>query len=435
MGARQTALSALIACRKQGAWSDGILKEYIARDNLDRREAALASRLCYGVLQNKLLLDYYLEGLMTGKRKRLQPVVRDILRLGLYQILYLDKVPDSAAVNEAVEQAKKSANSAASGLVNGVLRNASKNKDGLVPPQDLSLRYSHPQKLVDLLTDYVGEEAVEEILRADNEIPETVIQINTLKTTGKQVQAALTEAGAVCKPHPWLPGCYTLSGAGNLENTEAFKKGWFYVQDAASRLCVLCAEAKPGMEVLDSCAAPGGKSFAAAMDMEDQGFIRSGDIHRHKITLIEKGAQRLGLSCIHAREQDASMAHPSWYGKMDLVLADVPCSGLGIIRKKPDIRYKELDTVLRLPEVQLKILCNQATYVRPGGTLMYSTCTLTYGENEGVVKAFLKANPAFVLEPLALPEIFPQNETGMLRLLPGQYDTDGFFIARLKRKE
>lgn len=435
MGARQTALSALIACRKQNAWSDGILKEYIARDQLDRRNAALASRLCYGVVQNRMLLDDYLQQLVTGKLKRLQPVVLDILRLGLYQILFLDKVPESAAVNEAVEQAKKYANASAAGLVNGVLRNAARKRGELQEPTDLATKYSHPQPLVDLLRDYVGEEKLEQVLKANNSIPETVIQVNTLKATGKQVQAALTESGAVCKEHPWLPNCYTISGSGSLEQMEAYKKGWFYVQDAASRLTVLCAEAKPGMEVLDSCAAPGGKSFAAAVDMENQGRIRSGDIHRHKITLIEKGALRLDLSCIHAREQDASQVHPTWYDKMDLVLADVPCSGLGIIRKKPDIRYKDLSQSARLPELQLKILYNQAKYVKPGGVLMYSTCTLVSRENEGVVECFLRTNPEFTLEPLNLPAVFPQNTTGMLRLLPGEYDTDGFFIAKLRRKQ
>ena len=434
MSARDTALSAMIACRKQKAWSDGILKEYIARDGLDRRDAALASRLCYGVLQNRMLLDHYLQQLITGKLKRLQPVVLDILRLGLYQILFLDKIPVSAAVNEAVEQTKKYANRSAAGLVNGVLRNADRQKDSLTPPQDLATKYSHPQALVDLLTEYVGEEKIESVLRADNETPDTVIQVNTLRAQGHQVQAALTAAGAQCRPHPWMPDCYLVTGAGNLEQLEAYQKGWFYVQDAASRLTVRCAGAKPGMRVLDCCAAPGGKSFAAAIDMNNEGKIRSADIHRHKITLVEKGALRLGLDCIHAREQDASMVHPTWKGKMDLVLADVPCSGFGIIRKKPDIRYKDLDAVSRLPELQLKILCNQAEYVKPGGVLMYSTCTLNSRENESVVRGFLKANPEFTLEPLDLPEVFPKNTTGMLRLLPGEYDTDGFFLAKLRRK-
>lgn len=435
MGARQTALGALIACRKQNAWSDGILKEYIARDGLDHRDAALASRLCYGVMQNRILLDFYLQQLLDRKLKRLQPVVLDILRLGLYQIMFLDKVPESAAVNEAVDQAKKYANASAAGLVNAVLRSAVRKKDELEQPADLSTKYSHPQMLVDLLRGYVGEENLEAVLKADNAVPETVIQINTLRASGKQVQAALTEAGAVCREHPWMPDCYTVSGTGNLERLEAYQKGWFYVQDAASRLAVRCAQAKPGMSVLDACAAPGGKSFALAIDMRDQGRIRSADIHRHKITLIEKGALRMGFDCIHAKEQDASQVHPGWFEKMDLVLADVPCSGLGIIRKKPDIRYKDLSETSRLQELQLRILCNQARYVKPGGTLMYSTCTLMYQENEGVVKHFLQMNPEFCLEPLELPPVFPVNTTGMLRLLPGEYDTDGFFIARLRRKE
>jgi 16S rRNA (cytosine967-C5)-methyltransferase len=186
--------------------------------------------------------------------------------------------------------------------------------------------------------------------------------------------------------------------------------------------------------VLDCCSAPGGKSFAAAIAMEGKGSITSCDVHGHKVSLIENGAQRLGLGNIAARQQDATAFVPEWEEAMDCVIADVPCSGYGIIRKKPDIRYKNLQEMAKLPELQLQILRNQARYVKKGGTLLYSTCTLTHGENEGLVAEFLKDNGDFYLEPLALPAPFPKNESGMLALVPGQYDTDGFFIAKLRRK-
>ena len=333
MAARQTALGALIACRKQGAWPDGVLKEYAQRDRLDRRDAALATRLCYGVLQNRMLLDFYLSQLVRGRLRDLQPVVLDILRLGLYQIFYMDKIPDSAAVHEAVEQGQQYANPRAAGLVNGVLRGAIRRRGELAEPQDLATRYSHPQPLVELLAGEMGPEELEGVLAADNQAPETVLQGNPLAGDWSQIPAAIQAAGGSCTPHPWLERCFLIAGAGNLERLEIYQKGLCYVQDAASRLAVQCAGVKPGMQVLDSCAAPGGKSFAAAIDMAGQGNLIACDIHEHKLALMEKGAARMCLPCIHTRLQDAREPVPEWEGAMDRVLVDVPCSGLGIIRK------------------------------------------------------------------------------------------------------
>jgi 16S rRNA (cytosine967-C5)-methyltransferase len=431
MGARQTALHVLMACRQEGAWSNGIVKEYIARDGLDRREAALATRLCYGVLQNRLLLDFYLKQLLTGKLKSLHPVVRDILHLGLYQLYLMDKIPESAAVNESVELCKKLQKNAAS-LVNGVLRNAIRSKETLQQPRSYQEIYSHPQKLIDLLCDYVGKPRLAPMLKANNDIPPTVAQVNTLRCDTETLKARLIQEGVAVTDHPWLENCLILSATGSVDLLESFREGLFYVQDAAAKLSVLCAQIPQNAKVLDCCAAPGGKSFAAALS--GAGEITSCDVHPHKITLIEKGAQRLGFPQIKAICQDASINVPQWQNTMDVVIADVPCSGYGIIRKKPDIRYKDPDTMLELPALQLAILNNQATYVKPGGLLLYSTCTLLQRENEDVVAAFLESHPEFTLEPLPLSEVFPKNESGMLALVPGEYDTDGFFISRLRRK-
>ena len=438
MSARKTALDALIACRKQAAWSNGILKDYIARDRLDRRDAALATRLCYGVLQNRSMLDFFLAQLLTGKVKDLHPVVRDILHLGLYQIYELDKIPDSAAVNESVSMTKKYCRwqRSAPGLVNAVLRNAIRTKGELKQPKTLEERYSHPQKLINLLRDYVGEEKLEPMLAANNGTPRTVVQVNTLRITTDGLLDELEREGVPARRHDWMPDCLILGGTGSLDQLKAFQNGLFYIQDAAAKLSVMCAEIPKGehVRVLDCCAAPGGKTFAAAIAMGNQGKVRSADIHRHKTTLIQKGADRLGLTNVMVREQDATDNHPSWFEKMDVVLADVPCSGYGIIRKKPDIRYKDPEEMERLPELQLKILYEQAEYVKPGGVLLYSTCTLLRRENEDVVESFLKHRKDFALEPLSLPAVFPKNETGMLTLIPGEYDTDGFFICRMRRK-
>ena len=436
MGARETALCALIACRKNGAWSNGVLKEYIARDGLSGRDAALAARLCYGVLQNRGKLDFYLQQLLTGSLKSLHPAVRDILHLGLYQLYEMDKIPVSAAVNESVALAKKYCKKirSAPGLVNGVLRNADRSRLQLKQPESLCDRYSHPEKLIGLLRAYVGEELLEPMLAANNSVAPIVAQVNLLKITTAALREKLQQQGIDAQPHSWMPDCLVLGGVGDLEKLDAFQKGEFYVQDAAAKLSVLCAQLPENARILDCCAAPGGKSFAAAVAMAGTGSITSCDIHPHKIGLIQNGAARLGFENVTAQVWDAAMFNPAWEEKMDAVIADVPCSGYGIIRKKPDIRYKDPDSMQELPGLQLQILKNQARYVRPGGLLLYSTCTLVRKENEGVVEKFLKENTEFVTEPLPLPAVFPQDTTGMLRLVPGQYDTDGFFICRLRRK-
>lgn len=436
MGARETALTALIACRKEDAWSNGVLKEYIRRDHLDRREAALATRLCYGVLQNRILLDHYLTQLLTGKLKTLHPALRDVLHLGLYQLYFMDKIPVSAAVNESVSLAKKYCKKlqSAPGLVNGVLRSADRQRDSIRQPKGYAEKYSHPQELVDLLKANVGKERLEKMLIANNAAPETTVQVNTLRTdTDSLLQRLLTE-GVTAKKHSWMDDCLVLSGTGSLEELESFREGLYYVQDPAAKLSVLCAQIPQNAKVLDCCSAPGGKSFAAAMQLKGTGSIISCDIHPHKVPLIQAGAERLGMDNLTAQVQDASQFVPQWEEQMDVVIADVPCSGYGIIRKKPDIRYKAPDTMVELPRLQLAILTNQARYVKKGGVLLYSTCTLLKRENEEVVEAFLNKNREFTLEKLSLPKNFPENNTGMLTLVPGEYDTDGFFISRLRRK-
>ncbi|MGO5115603.1 16S rRNA (cytosine(967)-C(5))-methyltransferase RsmB [Candidatus Avoscillospira sp. LCP25S3_F1] len=433
MSARNTALAALIACRKNDAWSDGILKDYIRRDRLDSRDAALATRLCYGVVQNRLLLDFYLTEFVKGGVRKLQPVVQDILRLGVYQIVFMDRIPPSAAVNEAVEQGKRYANPRAAGLVNGVLRSVLRAGENLPQPTDLATRYSHPAGLVELLQDNVGEDLLEPLLQSHNTAPATVVQVNPLKTTEADLCRRWDEQGVAYVPHPWMPGCYELSGTGNLEQMDTFRDGSLLVQDAAAKLPAVVADIEPGMSILDCCAAPGGKSFAAAMALQNRGKIISCDIHPHKIQLIEKGAERLGIETLTAQVQDASAFNPQWENAMDVVLADVPCSGLGTIRKKPDIRYKALKPLEGLPAVQRRILDNVCRYVRPGGVLVYSTCTILRRENEDIVDSFLQEHPDFAAERMALPEGLGAGAVSRLTLLPCVHQCDGFFVAKLRK--
>ncbi|MCI8438132.1 MAG: 16S rRNA (cytosine(967)-C(5))-methyltransferase RsmB [Oscillospiraceae bacterium] len=433
---REAAMTSLTACRRLDAWSDGSLKA--ASRGLDRREAALAARLTYGVLQNRALLDFYLGHYCSQPFGKLEPFVRDVLRLGAYQILFMDRVPDSAAVNEAVKMVKDRRRQRAAGFVNAVLRRLSREKGRLpeIPADDeagcLALRYSHPVWLVKRLLGLLGREETEAFLRLDNESVPTTIQRNTLRCTAPELTASLGESGAEPRPHPWMPDCWEITGGGDLEAMAAFQRGLFQVQDAAAKSAVLAAGLRPGMRVLDVCAAPGGKSFAAAMVMEDRGEIVACDIHPHKLGLIEKGARRLGLQCIRTVQADGREAREDWIGGFDLVLCDVPCSGLGIIRKKPDIRYKDPEQLAGLPAVQRAILENAAQYVRPGGVLLYATCTVLPEENGAVTADFLCRRSEFRKEPFPLPGLPEQND-GELALWPQRHGTDGFYVCKMRK--
>ena len=437
--ARMTALRVLVSCRTNQSWADAALKAQLSRDGLSGADAALCSRIVYGVLQNRLLLDHYIGAYCSQKPDHLQPPLLDILRIGAYQILYLDKVPDSAAVNEAVEMAKIVKRGQAAGLINAVLRKLSQNKNNLpaIPDRDrekfLSIKYSHPKWLVKRLVTILGAEEAEAFLTANNDVAPLTVQVNPMKTTAEKLMAELAEAGVTAAEHSWVPGCLELSGTGDLTALSAFRRGEFLVQDPAARLVSLIAEVQPGQKVLDVCAAPGGKSFSAAFAMENTGSITSCDLHENKLKRIREGAERLGVTCIGTQPADGRDFRPEWAGAFDVVLVDAPCSGLGIIRKKPDTRYKKADDLFTLPMIQSAILENAARYVRPGGTLVYSTCTILPEENEQVSDAFLADHPDFEKVPFVLPE--PVGETdGQLTLWPQRHGTDGFYICRMKRQ-
>ena len=440
MGARETALRVLAACRNNNAWADAALKDQLNRDGLVGADAALCSRMVYGVMQNQLLLDFYLAAYCSQKPDHLQQPLTEILRLGAYQILFLDRVPDSAAVNTSVELAKLSGRGQAAGLVNAVLRKVSQNKENLpeIPQRDevkyLSIRYSHPKWLVKRLLSLLGRTETEALLALDNGTPPLTVQINPLKTTAEELTRELSVWGVTAKPHAWVPGCLELTGVGDLTTLEPFREGKLLVQDPAARLVSLIAGVQPGQRVLDVCAAPGGKSFSAAFAMGDKGRIISCDVHGSKLKRIEEGAARLGLTSIETAASDGRVFRPEWSDDYDPVLVDAPCSGLGIIRKKPDVRYKRADDLFTLPVVQTALLDNAARYVAPGGVLVYSTCTILPEENQNVADAFLSEHPDFERTPFRLPE--PVGETdGQLTLWPQRHGTDGFYICRMKRKE
>lgn len=442
MDAREAAMLALNACQRQGGWSDGALKKQLSAAELSGRDAALATQLCFGVLQNQMLLDFYLAKFSNIPLKRMEGKVVQTLRLGAYQMLFLTRIPHSAAVNSAVALVKSHCkNPRAAGMVNGILRSMERSLQNMpvIPQGDpvayLSTLYSHPEWLVKEFILSLGEEETAQLLAADNSQPPTAVMVNTTRTTVEALKAMLEADHVEAEPHPWLENCLLLSRTGDLERLEAFQQGLFYVQDPASRLSVMAAGAKPGMRVLDCCAAPGGKSFAAAIAMENQGEIVSCDLHPHKKKLIQAGADRLGLTIITPKTADGKVFRPEWERAFDLVLVDAPCSGLGVIRKKPDIRYKDPAPLADLPAVQLDILRNAARYVRPGGTLMYSTCTLLYRENGEVVETFLAENKAYKSETFTLPGPVGPVQSGSVTLWPHRHGTDGFFISKMRREE
>lgn len=438
MTAREVALNTLGAVEGQNAWANAQLKKLSAREKLDTRDVALATKLVFGVLQQRMLLDFYLEHFSTMKLQKMERKVRNSLRLGVYQLLFLDKIPQNAAVNEMVNLTKKYCkNPRAPGMVNGILRSVVRNLDAL-PPVDrsdllsyYSVLYSHPKWLVEELSKALPPEELEDCLAWNNREAPTSVQVNRCRIETPELMALLETQGVDAKQHPWLPDCLSISGTGNPERQDAFLQGLYYMQDPAAKLAVLTAGLHPGNRVLDCCAAPGGKTFAAAIAMEDCGEILACDIYPHKKKLIEAGAMRLGLSCITTQVQDAQTFHEPWSQAFDVVLADVPCSGYGVIRKKPEIRYKDPKLLETLPPVQMSILNTASRYVRVGGVLLYATCTLRREENEDIISAFLAKHAEYQLESFSLPN--GEVPEGQITLWPHKTGTDGFFIAKLRR--
>ena len=440
MDAREAALLTLNTCQRQGGWSDGALKKQLAAGGLEGREAALATQLCFGVVQNQLLLDFYLSKFSNIPLRRMESKVVQALHLGLYQMLFLSRIPQSAAVNSSVELTRTHCkNPRAPGMVNAILRSLQRNLNQLptIPQNDpaeyLSILYSHPVWLVEELLPLLGSEGTAEYLQANNSQPPITAMVNTTKATTQQVAQLLAEQGVEVTSHPWLEDCLILNKTGNLERLDAYQQGLFYVQDPASRLMALASGASGDMRVLDVCAAPGGKSFAAAIQMENRGEVISCDLHPHKKKLIQAGADRLGLSIIKPMTADGKVRREEWVSAFNLVLVDAPCSGLGVIRKKPDIRYKDPEPLADLPQVQEAILENAAGYVKTGGVLMYSTCTILPRENGEIVAAFLKKHPEFVQEAFTLPGPAGEVSEGEITLWPQVHQTDGFFICKLRQ--
>lgn len=433
--ARTAALTALERCRKSGAWSGAAIDGAIRDCGLDGRDASLASRLFLGVLQNESFLDFYID---LYSRREPEPKLREILRLGAFQLLFLDKIPVHAAVSETVQLCREQGLDRAAAICNAVLRRIAEKKGALPPiPGEgsaayLSKRWSHPLWLVERLLREHDCAFTEGFLRENDTPAPLSIQVNRLKITPEDYARALERLGIPYKSFPELPGCLELEG-GKVSELPGYTEGLFYVQDRAARAAVEAAGVLPGMKILDACAAPGGKSFAAAIAAGGDCEILSCDLHEKKLRLIREGAERLGIGCIRTEARDARINEPLWEAAFDLVLADVPCSGMGVIRKRPEIRFKREEELMELPEIQAAILENLSRYVKPGGALLYSTCTVLREENREQIERFLAAHPEYRAEDFSLGTL--RSADGCHDFWPQTDGTDGFFAAKLRRTD
>lgn len=438
--ARSAVLSALLRVRKDEGYSNIVFDKTARFFELEARDAAFASALFYGVLEKRLPLDYYIARYSKIPLKKMGPVVQEILRMGAYQLLYMDRVPDSAAVNESVNLAKENKAVKASGFINGILRTALRNKETFQWPEaksvkGKSLRYSCPEEWIVFWEKAYGIQVCGRILESLEKRPPLYIRQNPLKIKGEELASALLDLSVKVNAVTGVQGAYALDHSGAVADLEPFRDGWFHVQDLSSQICCLLVDAHPGERVIDVCAAPGGKTFTLAENMRNEGELFSFDKYEKKVGLIRQGAERLGLSIVRTGLRDAS-APGKHLEKADRVLCDAPCSGLGVIRRKPEIRYKSMKELDGLPDLQYLILCESARLVREKGKLFYSTCTLNPEENGSVANRFLREHPEFEPLSLRLPEKVsrkieePENQ---LTIFPYTMDSDGFFVAAFQR--
>lgn len=432
---RQTSLAVLNRCDRDGSYSNLALDAAIRGGDFSPADRGLLTALVYGVIERRITLDYILNRLSDREPEKVDPQVRNILRLGLYQLRYMDRIPEHAAIHESVSLApRKSA-----GFVNAILRSYQRRGGEIrLPAREedlisyLSVTYSFPSVLCERFVGIFGEERAEQVLAAFAKQPPLVIRTNTLKNNREELIAALNRVNETARECTLTDDGVLLDNAAPLR--EGVEKGLFFVQDNASHYCVRTLDAQPGDTVIDACCCPGSKSFGAAIDMQNRGRVLCFDLHKNKLSLVEAGAKRLGISILETDARDSRTYDPTLEGIADRVLCDVPCSGYGVIAKKPEIRYKDPADSAGLPDIQLAILENNARYVKAGGVLVYSTCTLLPEENEGNVARFLERHPEFRLEPFAHGDITVSAPNGMLTLTPDVNGTDGFFIAKMRKK-
>lgn len=434
MTPRKAAVLSLNSSIKNGKFVNLELDSAIKKYGFEGKDKAFYTALLYGTVERKITLDYIISRLSSVEMSKIQPLVMCILETGLYQVFYMDKVPDSAACNEATELVKCTCPKAYAGFVNAVMRNAVRKKTEILSQIEnlkgsfgISVKYSVPEWLVKMWDEDFG--CAESIVKAlCDRIPYTPLRINTLKISADEYLSKIDKSIKASKVYD---GLVTVSGSCNVKEMHGYDDGLFFVQDMSSYLTAsLINKESVKAEnpiIVDTCACPGGKTFSSCINLEDKCTVYSFDLHQNRLKLINDSAKRLGLENIKTMALDARCPEKSLFGKADAVICDVPCSGLGIIAKKPDIRYKKYEEIERLPEIQKSILCESSKYVKKGGFIIYSTCTLRNAENIDVVNEFLKDNKDFSLCKTGLLG----DDTGMYTFLPHITGTDGFFVAKL----
>lgn len=438
---RTLAFNILYKVEKEKAYSNITINSMLKESGLGSLDSAFVSAIVYGVLEKKITLDYIIKQNSKLSLKKIESRTLIIIRMGLYQLLYMDRVPESAAVNESVKLAKKKGLVKSSGFINAVLRSFIRGEKRFsLPPEDrrseyLSVKYSCPEALVKLWIDAYGEKVTLEMLSDIEGRPPVTVRVNTLKLTQDELLDVFEKEGVLAEPSS-LDNSLNIRFSGSVEKLESYKKGYFHVQDGAAILCSLIAGPKKGDTVYDICSAPGGKAFTMAQLMENRGELFCFDMYPHKLRLIENGARRLGIDIITAEIRDGSKEDTKIQKQADVVLCDVPCSGTGIIRRKPEIRYKENVYDRELSGIQYRILCESAKLVKQGGRLVYSTCALDPKENGDQVKRFLMEHKDFKGKALELPEEINRTideEEYEVTLFPQTNGTDGFYIALLQK--
>lgn len=432
---RQLVLQLLIKMSTNSAFSNILLDEALISSQLSPQDKKFASALFYGVIERQLTLDEIIKKYSNRPVAKLSVETQQILRMGIYQLLYMDSVPESAAVNESVNLAKGNKNPSIAGFVNGLLRSFI--RDGLQLPQGknkiekLSFEFSCPQALIKKWIDEYGEKYAVIMLETSLGRAPIMIRANTQKASMSEIINELANDEIVAVEIPEIPDCLEIKTGAGVENSSAYKKGYFHVQDISSQLCCMALGVKSGETVLDLCSAPGGKAFTIAEIMKNEGNLFAFDLHENRVQLIWKGAKRLGLSCIKAGINNAKVFKDDM-PMADKILCDVPCSGLGVIRRKPEIKYKNPDDFKSLPDIQLDILETSSRYLKVGGELVYSTCTISKAENDDVIERFLKNHTEFEKVPI-LSEFNKPFGDYKATIFPDYCNSDGFFIAKIRR--
>ena len=427
INARSLALEVLTRC-ENGGYSNIALDTVIKRNNLSSADRGLMTAIIYGVIERKITLDYIISSLSSIPNSKIEKDTRNILRMGLYQLIYMKKIPSHAALNETVNLANKRSK----GFVNAILRSYLREDNKITFPDKkdpikyLSVTYSVGESLVEALLKAYSFEECRNMLNAFSQIAPITLRVNNLKATRDEILSELDGARSTDSS----PDGIILDNAA-VSELDCLNDGRVTVQDEASQICVRALDAQKGDTVFDVCACPGSKSFGAAMTMENEGKILAFDIHENKLSLITKGTERLGISIISTRTHDARKPIEELFGTADRIICDVPCSGFGVISKKPEIRYTNVKESEALPKIQYDILENVSNYLKVGGTLVYSTCTILPDENENNVNKFLEDHKNFKLVPFSVGEL--EVDGGMITLLPHRHHTDGFFIAKLTK--